>query len=85
MLFVSLCIRSLPQFLPQLAEEAGIPAGVFNVVPCSRDNVDEVTDVIMKSDLVRKLSFTGSTVVGKVRRLNKPFLWYVKHGRINLI
>ena len=52
--------------LAQLAEEAGIPAGVFNVIPCSRDNVDEVTDVIMESDLVRKLSFTGSTAVGKL-------------------
>ncbi|XP_028398102.1 succinate-semialdehyde dehydrogenase, mitochondrial-like [Dendronephthya gigantea] len=52
--------------LAQLAEEAGIPAGVFNIVPCSRDNVDEVTDVVMESNLVTKFSFTGSTVVGKL-------------------
>ena len=51
---------------PQVAEEAGIPAGVFNIVPCSRDHVDEVTDVVMQSKLVTKFSFTGSTVVGKV-------------------
>ena len=35
-------------------------------MPCSRDNVDEVTDVVMQSKLVTKFSFTGSTVVGKV-------------------
>jgi acyl-CoA reductase-like NAD-dependent aldehyde dehydrogenase len=51
-----------------MAEEAGIPAGVFNVLPCSRDKVDEVTDVVMESNLVRKFSFTGSTIVGKVCR-----------------
>ena len=53
----------------QVAEEAGIPAGVFNVIPCSRDNVDEVTDVAMESNLVTKFSFTGSTIVGKVCHL----------------
>ncbi|CAB4005116.1 succinate-semialdehyde dehydrogenase (NADP(+)), partial [Paramuricea clavata] len=52
--------------LAQVAEEAGIPAGVFNIVPCSRDNVDEVTDVVMESNLVTKFSFTGSTIVGKL-------------------
>lgn len=50
----------------QLAEEAGFPPGVVNTIPCSRDNVNEVADAILGNDLVSKLSFTGSTVTGKV-------------------
>ena len=52
--------------LAQLAEEAGIPAGVFNVLPCSRNKSPEVTDVIMDSDLVTNFSFTGSTETGQL-------------------
>jgi acyl-CoA reductase-like NAD-dependent aldehyde dehydrogenase len=68
--FIADILGSLAQFYYylQIAEEAGIPAGVFNIIPCSRDNVDEVTDVVMESNLVRKFSFTGSTTVGKVSR-----------------
>ena len=50
----------------QLAEEAGFPPGVVNTIPCSRENADEVADAILGSDLVSKLSFTGSTYTGKV-------------------
>ena len=50
----------------QLAEDAGFPPGVINTVTCSRDQVPSVTDVMLKSDLVSKLSFTGSTATGKV-------------------
>lgn len=50
----------------KLAEKAGIPAGVFNVLPCSRAKAGEVTDVIMNSDLVTHFSFTGSTATGQV-------------------
>lgn len=52
-------------FVAKLAEEAGIPPGVINVTPSSRDRVQELTDVWMQSDAVRKVSFTGSTPVGK--------------------
>ncbi|CAB4007229.1 succinate-semialdehyde dehydrogenase, mitochondrial, partial [Paramuricea clavata] len=52
--------------LAQLAEEAGIPAGVFNVLPCSRVKSPEVTEVIMSSDLVTNFSFTGSTETGQL-------------------
>ncbi len=47
-----------------LAEEAGIPAGVFNMVSgkSSRDIGGEMTS----NPKVRKLTFTGSTPVGKV-------------------
>lgn len=50
----------------QLAKQAGIPAGVLNVVTSSRDNASQVGKVLCKSPLVTKLSFTGSTFVGKV-------------------
>ena len=46
------------------AHEAGIPPGVFNVVPTS--NPAEVGGELTSNPLVRKLSFTGSTEVGKL-------------------
>jgi len=52
----------------QLAEEAGIPAGVINIVTCSRDNAAEVGRLLCESPLISKISFTGSTNVGKVRQ-----------------
>lgn len=51
--------------LATLAEEAGLPPGVFNLVPASRDRAAEVVDVWLDDPRVRKLSFTGSTAVGK--------------------
>jgi succinate-semialdehyde dehydrogenase/glutarate-semialdehyde dehydrogenase len=50
--------------LAQLAEEAGIPAGVFNVVTADMDDARKVGDALTSSPVVRKLSFTGSTAVG---------------------
>jgi succinate-semialdehyde dehydrogenase/glutarate-semialdehyde dehydrogenase len=44
-----------------LAEEAGIPAGVFNVVT---GKASMISEVLTGSETVRKLSFTGSTSVG---------------------
>lgn len=49
--------------LAVLAEQAGIPAGVFNIV-CS-SSAPTIGKVITSSPLVSKLSFTGSTQVGK--------------------
>jgi len=48
-----------------LAEEAGFPKGCVNVIT-TLDNVSEVGEALCKSKLVRKLSFTGSTRVGKI-------------------
>lgn len=50
--------------LAVLAEEAGVPAGVFNILTTtdSRGTGKELTE----SPLVRKFSFTGSTEVGKI-------------------
>ncbi len=49
--------------LAVLAEKAGIPPGVFNIV--SGDAV-AIGGVLTGSEVVRKLSFTGSTRVGKL-------------------
>ncbi|MBY0564029.1 MAG: NAD-dependent succinate-semialdehyde dehydrogenase [Hyphomonadaceae bacterium] len=50
--------------LAELAERAGVPAGVFNVVTTQRHTAD-VGRVLCESPLVRKFSFTGSTEIGK--------------------
>jgi succinate-semialdehyde dehydrogenase/glutarate-semialdehyde dehydrogenase len=49
----------------KLAEEAGVPAGVLNIVTASRERAAEVVDVWLDDPRVRKISFTGSTPVGK--------------------
>ncbi len=49
--------------LAELAARAGVPAGVFNVVT---GGAREIGGVLTKSPAVRKLSFTGSTEVGRV-------------------
>lgn len=46
-----------------LAEEAGIPAGVFNVITGSASAIGKV---LTESPIVRKFSFTGSTEVGRL-------------------
>lgn len=48
--------------LAELAQEAGIPAGVINVVT---GNSGVVGEELTGNPIVRKLSFTGSTSVGK--------------------
>ncbi|MCP1576418.1 succinate-semialdehyde dehydrogenase/glutarate-semialdehyde dehydrogenase [Herbaspirillum rubrisubalbicans] len=49
----------------RLALEAGVPAGVINIVTASRERTPEVVDVWLADSRVRKISFTGSTAVGK--------------------
>jgi len=48
-----------------LGQQAGLPPGVFNVVPASRTHDEELVGEWMQSPIVRKVSFTGSTAVGK--------------------
>ena len=48
-----------------LAEEAGVPVGVLNLVTSSRANAPSVVDVWLEDARVRKLTFTGSTPVGR--------------------
>jgi succinate-semialdehyde dehydrogenase/glutarate-semialdehyde dehydrogenase len=49
--------------LAELAHRAGLPKGVFNVVPSTKSA--RVGKELTESPLVRKFSFTGSTEVGK--------------------
>ncbi|WP_165670459.1 NAD-dependent succinate-semialdehyde dehydrogenase [Metapseudomonas otitidis] len=49
--------------LAVLAEEAGIPAGVFNIVS---GDAPAIGSALQASPVVRKLSFTGSTATGKL-------------------
>jgi succinate-semialdehyde dehydrogenase/glutarate-semialdehyde dehydrogenase len=49
--------------LAELSERAGIPAGVFNVVT---GGASEIGGELTANPIVRKLSFTGSTAVGKL-------------------
>ncbi len=48
-----------------LAQEAGIPKGVLNLVPSAREHAGEVAGAWLDDARVRKLSFTGSTAVGR--------------------
>ncbi|KAF2084434.1 succinic semialdehyde dehydrogenase [Saccharata proteae CBS 121410] len=51
--------------LAELAHRAGIPKGVVNFVT-ALDNTPEVGNVLTTSPIVKKVSFTGSTNVGKL-------------------
>src|SRR6185295_17881803 len=51
--------------LVRLAEEAGFPAGTVNIVSASRAHTPEVVDAWLRDGRVRKITFTGSTPVGK--------------------
>jgi succinate-semialdehyde dehydrogenase/glutarate-semialdehyde dehydrogenase len=50
----------------ELAQRAGMPAGVLNVITADGDNSIAVGKVLCASDIVRHLSFTGSTEVGRI-------------------
>jgi succinate-semialdehyde dehydrogenase/glutarate-semialdehyde dehydrogenase len=50
----------------ELAQRAGMPAGVLNVLTADAANSIEVGKALCASDVVRHLSFTGSTEVGRI-------------------
>src|SRR5512138_614743 len=52
--------------LAEIFEEAGLPPGVLNVVTCSREDAVEVGDEMIAHPAVRRISFTGSTEVGRI-------------------
>ncbi len=68
------------RLLAEVFEEAGLPPGVLNVVTCSRDHVGPVGDALLEHPAVKRLSFTGSTKVGRrlgakaAERLIRPVL-----------
>jgi succinate-semialdehyde dehydrogenase/glutarate-semialdehyde dehydrogenase len=50
----------------ELAQRAGMPAGVLNVLTADGDASIAIGKVLCDSDVVRHLSFTGSTEVGRI-------------------
>ncbi len=50
----------------ELAIRAGIPAGVLNLITADGDNSIAVGKVFCASEVVRHISFTGSTEVGRI-------------------
>jgi succinate-semialdehyde dehydrogenase/glutarate-semialdehyde dehydrogenase len=50
----------------ELAVRAGIPAGVLNMISADAANSIAVGKVLCASDVVRHISFTGSTEVGRI-------------------
>jgi len=50
----------------ELAQRAGMPAGVLNVLTADSQQSIEVGKALCESDVVRHLSFTGSTEVGRI-------------------
>ena len=50
----------------ELAIRAGIPAGVVNIITADSDNSIAIGKVFCSSDIVRHISFTGSTEVGRI-------------------
>ncbi|CAG9974220.1 unnamed protein product [Clonostachys byssicola] len=51
--------------LALLGEKSGVPKGVVNIV-CALENTPEIGQVLCASPIVRKISFTGSTRVGRL-------------------
>lgn len=52
--------------LAVLAEQAGFPPGIFNIVTGSLSSAPQIGGVLTSHPDVRKISFTGSTEVGKL-------------------
>lgn len=50
----------------EIFEAAGVPAGVLNVVTCSRDNLEQIGDELIENPTIKGISFTGSTPVGRM-------------------
>jgi len=52
--------------LAELAQRAGVPKGVFNIVTGSAGSAPAIGKELCANPIVRKLSFTGSTEVGRI-------------------
>jgi acyl-CoA reductase-like NAD-dependent aldehyde dehydrogenase len=49
----------------EIFEEAGLPAGVLNIVTHAREQAEEIGDELCANPKVRRINFTGSTEVGR--------------------
>lgn len=52
--------------LGDLALQAGFPPGVFNIITTDDSNTPAVSEALCKHPLVRKVTFTGSTAIGRL-------------------
>ncbi|KAF2117702.1 Aldehyde/histidinol dehydrogenase [Lophiotrema nucula] len=52
--------------LAYLAKQAGFPDGALNVLTTDLDKTPELSEALCRHDLIKKVSFTGSTRVGKL-------------------
>jgi acyl-CoA reductase-like NAD-dependent aldehyde dehydrogenase len=52
--------------LAEIFEEAGLPPGVLNVITSTRGDAADVGDELIANPAVRRISFTGSTEVGRI-------------------
>jgi acyl-CoA reductase-like NAD-dependent aldehyde dehydrogenase len=62
-----------PEFAPRTAwaigdifREAGLPAGVLNVLVHRPQDAAEITEALISHPYIRKVNFTGSTAVGSI-------------------
>lgn len=46
-------------------EEAGLPAGVLNIISCRPEDAPQVVNVMIEHPVVRKINFTGSAATGR--------------------
>lgn len=52
--------------LAYLAKKAGFPDGALNVLTTDLDKTPELSEALCRHELIKKVSFTGSTRVGKL-------------------
>ena len=52
--------------LAEIFEEAGLPPGVLNVITSTREDAVELGDEMIANPAIRRISFTGSTEVGRI-------------------
>ena len=53
-------------FIGLLFRDAGFPPGVVNIIQHRREDGPSIIDALISDDRIRKVNFTGSTVVGKI-------------------
>ncbi|CZS95534.1 related to aldehyde dehydrogenase [Rhynchosporium graminicola] len=54
------------QHLVQALHDAGLPAGVLNLVAHRSENAASITKHLIESPIIKKINFTGSTIVGRI-------------------
>jgi succinate-semialdehyde dehydrogenase/glutarate-semialdehyde dehydrogenase len=55
--------------LAHLAEEAGFPPGVINVLTTDLENTPSLSEALCRHDLVKKVTFTGSVCTSELARI----------------